>query len=188
MSVSKDFRDFLFRGNIVDLAVGVVIGASFGKIVSSFVDNLVMPLVGFVTPSGTWKDLKLEPLPGLKFNVGLVMGSLVDFLIVATVVFFVLVKLVGGLKKKEFAPPAPASKPCPECLETVPALAKRCKFCASSLAAAILALFLALPSPAHAQEPPPPEFKYSKAEEARKVLDAARRPRLIRSFKRAGVH
>jgi len=136
MSIRKDFSDFLFRGNIVDLAVGVIIGGAFGKIVSAFVDDLVMPFVGALLPGGAWREFAIEPVAGMKFQVGHLLGQTLDFVIVAAVLFFVLIKLVGSFKKKAAeAPPAPATKICPECLEAVPVAAKRCKHCTSVLPA-----------------------------------------------------
>jgi large conductance mechanosensitive channel len=136
MSIKKDFSDFLFRGNIVDLAVGVIIGGAFGKIVSAFVDDLVMPLVGALLPGGAWREFAIEPVAGMKFQVGHLVGQMLDFTIVAAVLFFVLIKLVGSFKRKQAAAPAaPSTKNCPECLEAVPLAAKRCKHCTSVLAA-----------------------------------------------------
>lgn len=163
MSLGQDFKKFLLRGNVVDLAVAVVIGGAFGKIVSAFVDDLVMPAVSALIPGGSWREFTVTPL---NFKVGHLLGTLLDFFIVATVIFFVLVKFLGALMKKEEAPPAPAPPPtktCGECLETVPAAAKRCKFCTSLLTALAL-LFLGAPAfaqgnPAFAYEKPPAEMK-----------------------------
>jgi large conductance mechanosensitive channel len=137
MSIKKDFSAFLFRGNIVDLAVGVIIGGAFGKIVSAFVDDLVMPLVGALIPGGAWREFAIEPVAGVKFQIGHLVGQTLDFVIVAAVLFFVLIKLVGSFKKREAAaaPAAPSTKNCPECLEAVPLAAKRCKYCTSVLPA-----------------------------------------------------
>lgn len=163
MSLGQDFKKFLLRGNVVDLAVAVVIGGAFGKIVSAFVDDLVMPAVSALLPGGSWREFTVTPL---NFKVGHLLGTLLDFFIVATVIFFVLVKFLGAVMKKEEAPPAPAPPPtktCGECLETVPAAAKRCKFCTSVLTALAL-LFLGAPAfaqgnPAFTYEKPPAEMK-----------------------------
>jgi large conductance mechanosensitive channel len=117
------------KGNVVDLAVAVVIGGAFGKIVSAFVEGLVMPLVGYVLPKGDWQSWTMGT-----FQIGKVLGASVDFLIIALVIFLVLVKGLGALtRKKEAEAAVSASKECPLCLEQVPAAAKRCKHCTGEL-------------------------------------------------------
>jgi large conductance mechanosensitive channel len=142
MSLLDDFKKFAFKGNVVDLAVGVVIGAAFGKIVSALVADLVMPFVGLILPGGDWRSagLVLRHAPDPKDNVvlkyGDFLGSILDFLIVAFVLFLLVSKivkaaegrLVGG-KKDE----APSTKECRFCLEIVPIKASRCKACTSEL-------------------------------------------------------
>jgi large conductance mechanosensitive channel len=130
MSVIKDFGTFIKKGNVVDLAVAVVIGAAFGKIVSAAVSDLVMPLVNALVPQGDWRKWDVSPL---HFRVGDFLGTVVDFLIVAFVVFVVMVKLVGVATRKNVSAD-PVTKTCPECLETVPVAAKRCRACTSVLA------------------------------------------------------
>ncbi len=134
MSLRDEFKAFILRGNVVDLAIAVVIGAAFGKIVDAFVKGLVMPLVSYILPKGDWQAWTVG-----KFEVGKVLGASVDFLVIALVIFLVLVKGLGALQKlkkkeEEVAPEAPATKTCPECLEAVPVAAKRCKHCTSVLA------------------------------------------------------
>ena len=128
MKLLKEFKEFAMKGNVVDLAVAVVIGGAFGKIVSAFVSDLVMPLVNALTPGGDWRQIELT---SLHFKVGDFMGTVVDFLIVAGVVFIVIVKLMGSLKKAPPEEPKPETKQCPECLENVPKAARRCRACAS---------------------------------------------------------
>jgi large conductance mechanosensitive channel len=129
MAFKDDFKAFIMKGNVVDLAVAVVIGGAFGKIVSAFVDGLVMPLVSYVLPKGDWQAFMVG-----KFAIGKVLGATVDFLIIALVIFLVLVKGVGALaRKKEEEAPAPTTKECPACLEQVALAAKRCKHCTSDL-------------------------------------------------------
>lgn len=129
MSMKEEFKTFVMKGNVVDLAVAVVVGAAFGKIVSAFVDGVVMPLVSYVLPSGDWQGWTLG-----KFKVGAVLGATVDFLIIAFVVFLVLVKLLGSLtKKKQEAPAEPTTRECPACLEQIPLKATRCKHCTSQV-------------------------------------------------------
>lgn len=128
MSMKDEFKAFVLKGNVVDLAVAVVVGAAFGKIVSAFVDGIVMPMVSYVLPSGDWQAWTLG-----KLKIGTVLGATVDFLIIALVVFLILVKLLGSLTKKPKAPEASTTKECPACLEQVPLKASRCKHCTSQL-------------------------------------------------------
>jgi len=130
MAFKDEFKAFIMKGNVVDLAVAVVIGGAFGKIVSAFVDGLVMPLVSYVLPKGDWQAFMVG-----KFAIGKVLGATVDFVIIALVIFLVLVKGIGAMsRKKEEEAPAPTTKECPACLEQVALAAKRCKHCTSELA------------------------------------------------------
>ena len=131
MSIVKEFRDFIAKGNVIDLAVAVVIGGAFGKVVSALVDDIVMPLVGALLPSGDWREFVVSPL---HFKIGHLLGALIDFLIIAFVIFIIVVKTIGSLKKPAPAAAAPATRQCPECLETVPAAARRCRACTAVLA------------------------------------------------------
>ena len=130
MTLVEEFKAFVAKGNVVDLAVAVVVGGAFGEIVKAFVNGVVMPLVSYVLPAKmTWEEWTLG-----KVRIGLVMGATLHFVIIALVVFLVLVKLLGILlKKKEEAPAPPATKTCPECLETIPQAATRCRFCTSQI-------------------------------------------------------
>ncbi len=128
MAFVSEFKTFLKRGNVLDLAVAVVIGGAFGKIVTAVVEGLVMPLVSLAVPSGDWRTLLLGP-----FKVGAVLGAAVDFLCVAFVVFLVFVKGAARFRTQEEPAAAPAMKECPMCLEQVPAAARRCKHCTSEV-------------------------------------------------------
>jgi large conductance mechanosensitive channel len=132
MSILQEFKAFVAKGNVVDLAVAVVVGGAFGEIVKAFVSGIVMPLVSYVLPANmAWEQWTVG-----KLRIGLVLGAGLNFLIIAGVVFLFLVKLVGILmKRKDEAVAASTTKTCPECLETVPVAAKRCKFCTSQLEA-----------------------------------------------------
>jgi large conductance mechanosensitive channel len=156
MKVLKEFREFINKGNVVDLAVAVVIGGAFGKIVSALVSDMVMPLVNAVIPQGDWRKWEVTPL---HFRVGDFIGTVVDFAIVAFVVFIIMVKVVGTLNRKAAAP---ETKQCPECLETVPKAARRCRACTSIFAVLALMLFAA---PAFAQGNP--TFTYGKPDEVK---------------------
>jgi large conductance mechanosensitive channel len=130
MSLMDEFKAFIAKGNVVDLAVAVVVGGAFGKIVTAFVDGIVMPLVSYVLP----RDMQWESWMVGKLRVGKVLGAGLDFLIISLVVFLVLVKLLGALvKRKAEAAPAPSTRTCPRCLETVPRAATRCRACTSEL-------------------------------------------------------
>lgn len=130
MSVAKDFREFLLRQNALALAVGVVIGAAVGKVVSAIVDDIIMPIVGILLPGGEWRawefplahDAAGKVTNAIKF--GDLLGRLVDFLIIAIVVFLVTKMLIAA--------PTP-TKICPRCAETIPVPATRCKFCTSDV-------------------------------------------------------
>ena len=122
MDLYKEFKAFALKGNVIDLAVAVVIGAAFTKIVDAFVEGIIMPLVGHVLPAKTWQAYEVW---GLK--IGLVIGAIIEFAIIAFALFLVLVKVLQAVKP----PPAPATKTCPECLEKIPLAAKRCRACGS---------------------------------------------------------
>ena len=133
MSISSEFKEFAMKGNVVDLAVGVVIGGAFGKIVTAFVDDLIMPVVGAILPGGDWRAYSVSPL---NLKVGHLFGAVLDFVIIAMVMFVVIVKMMGALNKKpQTAPAAASTKSCGECLEAIPLLAKRCRACGSTVAA-----------------------------------------------------
>jgi len=136
MSVLKEFREFINKGNVVDLAVAVIIGGAFGKIVSALVADLVMPLVNSVMPQGDWRKWEVTPL---HFRIGDFLGTVIDFTIVAFVVFIVMVKLVGKVNRK-----AVVTRTCPECLDSVPIGAKRCRSCTSVLTGVAISLMLPL--------------------------------------------
>ena len=128
MSMWKEWRDFALKGNVLDLAVAVVIGAAFTKIVNSLVEQIFMPLINAVTPGGDWRTLTVTPL---KLGLGPFLGSVLDFTLVSFIIFILVVKLRGTLVKKEEA--KPTTKTCPECMEAIPIGARRCKFCTSVL-------------------------------------------------------
>jgi large conductance mechanosensitive channel len=141
----KEFKEFAMRGNVLDLAIGVIIGAAFGKIVSSFVADVLMPPIGklmggvdfsnlfIVLGPGHYDSLKAAKDAGAAtLNYGLFINSVIDFLIVAFAIFLV-VKAVNRAMPKPAPAAAPATKECPFCLSAVPAKATRCAFCTSSL-------------------------------------------------------
>lgn len=140
----KEFKEFAMKGSVMDMAIGIIIGGAFGKIVSSFVSDVIMPPIGlllgkldftnlFVNLSGgdypTVAAAKAAGAPTL--NYGLFINTVLDFVILAFVIFLV-VKQLNRLKKAP--PPAdPTTKECPECLAAIPIKAKKCQMCASAL-------------------------------------------------------
>ena len=146
----KEFREFIARGNVVDLAVAVVIGAAFGRIVTTLVDGVVMPPVGLVTGGVDFNSLflVLDPSKGAPASLaeakaqgvpviayGQLINDVVTFLIIAFVVFLV-VKSYNRLKSKQATDAAPTTKDCPRCLSTIPLKATRCASCCADLQAA----------------------------------------------------
>jgi len=142
----KGFKEFAMRGNVIDLAIGVIIGGAFGKIVSSLVDDIVMPPIGLLLGHSDFRDLYIS-LHGPHFptlaaakaagvptiNYGLFLNSIMNFLIVAFAVYL-LVQRVNRWARKEEAPAAATTKDCPQCAMKIPIQAKRCPHCTSQLA------------------------------------------------------
>ena len=122
MPLWKEFKSFAVQGNVIDLAVAVVIGAAFGKIVTALVTGVVMPLFGRAMPKGDWLTYTVGGV-----QVGMVLGAVIDFMVVSLVLFLVVVKLMGAMRRK----PAPATKTCAECFEEIPIAARRCRACTS---------------------------------------------------------
>jgi large conductance mechanosensitive channel len=145
----KEFKEFALRGNVIDLAIGVIIGAAFGKIVTSFVNDILMPpiglLLGNVDFSNLFINLSGQPYGSLEeaqaagaatINYGLFINTVLDFIIVAFVIFL-LVRQVNRMRHEREAPPAePTTRECPYCLSTIPLKATRCPHCTSELEAA----------------------------------------------------
>jgi large conductance mechanosensitive channel len=133
----KDFKAFLLRGNVVDLAVGVVVGVAFTAVVTALVGDLLTPLVAAIFGSHDFSNLTFG-VNGSMFRYGHFFNAVLTFLAVAAAVFFFVVtpvnKLVQRAQKEE--PPDPTRRKCPECLSDIPADARRCAFCTTELAAA----------------------------------------------------
>ncbi len=133
----KEFRDFAMRGNVVDMAVGVIIGAAFGKIVTSLVSDVIMPPISMIMGSGNFSGLTwvLVPAEGDKvaiaLNLGNFVNTVVDFTIVAFVIFMVI-KQLNRFKAKP-APPSVTTKECPRCFSTIALKASRCPHCTSDI-------------------------------------------------------
>jgi large conductance mechanosensitive channel len=150
----KDFKEFAMRGNVVDMAVGIVIGAAFGTIVKSFVDDVLMPPIGLLLGNVDFSNLFITLKEGAKaagpyaslaaakaagavtLNLGIFINTVISFVIIAFAVFLVI-KGINRMKKEEVAPPAePTTKECPFCLSTIALKATRCPHCTSELGTA----------------------------------------------------
>lgn len=150
----KEFKEFAMRGNVIDMAIGIIIGGAFGPIVGSMVNDILMPPIGLAMGNVDFSNLFILIKGGSKFagpyasladakaagavtiNYGLFINSVISFIIVAFCVFL-LVKTMNRLKREEAAPPAePTTKDCPFCLSAIPIKASRCPNCTSDLKAA----------------------------------------------------
>jgi large conductance mechanosensitive channel len=129
----KDFKAFILRGNVVDLAVGIVIGAAFTAVVTSFVGNILTPLIS-IPGKTNFKNLSFT-IGGGTFFYGLVLNALVAFVLVAAAVFFLVVRPLNSLMARRRAgeETEPGTRDCPECLSEIPAAARRCSFCTSEI-------------------------------------------------------
>ena len=150
----KDFKEFAMRGSVVDMAVGIVIGAAFGTIVKSFVDDVLMPPIGLLLGNVDFSNLFITLKDGAKaagpyaslvaakaagavtLNLGMFINTVISFVIIAFAVFMVI-KGLNRMKEEEVAPPAePTTKECPFCLSTIALKATRCPHCTSELGTA----------------------------------------------------
>jgi large conductance mechanosensitive channel len=127
----QEFKAFALKGNMIELAVAVVIGKAFGDVITSIVKNVITPLIGYVTPNTKFADWHIG-----RVMIGNVLDDLISFLLIALAVFIVIVKIVGALVKKATPPPAanePVTKECPLCLSTIPIKALKCAHCTADL-------------------------------------------------------
>ena len=131
----QEFRSFLLRGNVVDLAVAVVIGAAFGAVVTSIVENLFTPLIA-IPGTADFSKWKFD-ISDSTFRPGLVLNAIISFVMIAAGVFFFVVKPINKLMESRKTQPdvENPTKPCSECLSNIPVGAKRCAFCTSQVAA-----------------------------------------------------
>lgn len=146
----KEFKEFAMRGNVVDMAVGIIIGAAFGAIVNSFVADVIMPPIGLLlknvdfanlfivlkegTTAGPYAALADAKAAGaVTVNIGVFLNSVISFLIVAFAVFIVIRNINRMKKQEEAPPPEPMTKECPYCLSVIPLKAVRCGHCTSEL-------------------------------------------------------
>jgi large conductance mechanosensitive channel len=131
----KEFRDFILRGNVVELAVAVVIGAAFGAVVTEFVESIVTPLIAAIVGKPDFSALTFT-INGSTFRYGHFLNVLIAFVTIAFVVFFFVVKPINRLMElsRRRESPDPSTRKCPECLSEIPIDARRCAFCTSEVA------------------------------------------------------
>ena len=139
MGMIQEFKKFAVKGNVVDMAVGIVIGGAFGKIISSLVKDVIMPPIGLLLGGVDFTQLvitlreKTEAVEAVTINYGLFVSTIVDFIIIALAIFMII-RQMNKLKKKEDIPPAVVTtKECPHCFSAIPIKATRCPNCTSEL-------------------------------------------------------
>ena len=143
MGMVKEFKEFAMRGNVVDMAVGIIIGAAFGKIVTSVVTDVIMPPIGALMGGVDFSSLAIQvkeatvdaagkPVPAVLIGYGKFINTCIDFVIVAFCIFM-MVKLMNRLRPPPAPAPAPATKDCPLCLSTIPLKATRCAHCTADV-------------------------------------------------------
>lgn len=128
----KEFRQFLLRGNVVDLAVAVVIGVAFGAVVTAFVADLITPLIAAIFGKPSFSGLTFT-INGSRFLYGEFLNAVLSFVLVAAAIFFVVVKPMNALAARRARAEDPTTRDCPECLSEIPAAAKRCAYCTVEL-------------------------------------------------------
>ena len=132
----KGFKQFLVRGNVIDLAVAVVIGAAFGAVVTSFVTNILTPMIAAVIGKPDFSAFAFE-VNGSKILYGTFLNSVISFVLIAVAVYFFMVAPINAYNERRrlgVAPPDPTTKKCPECVSEIAIAAKRCPFCTSPVA------------------------------------------------------
>jgi large conductance mechanosensitive channel len=130
----KDFRAFILRGNLVDLAIAVVLGIAFGAVVTALVKDLITPLIALIGGKPDFESLTFT-INGTRFSYGNFLDALLSFLIIAVVIFYLVVKPVNALTARARREEEPESDehPCPQCLSQIPKAARRCAFCTSEV-------------------------------------------------------
>lgn len=131
----KRYRNFAFKNDVIKLSAGVILGGSFNKVVQGISDYLIMPIASFaISKTGNeWRNVGLEPLSGLRFELGRLAGVFVDFLVVSFILYLIYVKLMGTFEDSPKEPVKPPQKQCPHCLNQIHEEAKRCPMCTGSV-------------------------------------------------------
>lgn len=138
MEILKEFKEFAVRGNVVDMAVGIIIGSAFGKIVSSLVQDVIMPPIGLIMGDVDFSNLvltlreKTEGAEAITLKYGVFVNTIVDFTIVAFAIFM-LIRQINRLKKQEVSTAEPTTRECPQCCSIIPLKAVRCPNCTSKI-------------------------------------------------------
>jgi large conductance mechanosensitive channel len=136
----KEFKEFLLRGNVVDLAVGIVIGVAFGVVITSFVAAFLTPLIALIAGKADLSKLvfTVGSYPGTDFPYGAFLNALIAFVLIAAAVFFLVIKPVNALMARRKTEPQVDSttRVCPECLSSIPVAARRCAFCTAEVGTA----------------------------------------------------
>lgn len=130
MKILKEFKQFLLRGNVIDLAVGVVVGAAFGTVVNALVKDILTPFISAIAKTPDFSSLSFT-IRGSQFMYGDFLNALISFLLISAAIFFFVVKPVNILvsRARREPPVDPTTKKCPECLSEIPIQAKRCSHC-----------------------------------------------------------
>jgi large conductance mechanosensitive channel len=130
----KEFKEFLLRGNLVDMAVGVVIGVAFAAVVTALVTDLITPLIAAIGGNPDFSSLSFT-INGSHFLYGSFVNALISFVVIGAVVFFLVLKPVNALMadRRTEPPVASSTRPCPECLSEIPVAARRCAFCTAEV-------------------------------------------------------
>jgi len=129
----KEFKAFVFRGNIVDLAVAVVIGIAFGAVITALVADIITPLIAAIFGSHDFSALTFT-INGSRFLYGAFINAVISFVLIAAAVFFVVVKPMNAMAaRRTKEEPAATTRDCPECLSEIPLAAKRCRFCTAEV-------------------------------------------------------
>jgi large conductance mechanosensitive channel len=137
----QGFKKFLFRGNVVDLSVAVVIGAAFGAVITSLVTNIFTPFIAAIAGKPDFSNLSIT-INNSKIMYGAFLNAVISFAMIAAAVYFFVVAPVNAYterKNRGVAPPDPTTKKCPECVSEIPIAAKRCAFCTSPVGSAVSA-------------------------------------------------
>ena len=130
MKIVREFKQFLLRGNVIDLAVAVVIGAAFGAVVSALVADLITPLIAAIVGQHDFSQMTFT-LNNSSFNYGHLVNAIIAFVMIAAVVFFLVIKPINALiaRSRKQPPADPTTRKCSECLSEIPIEARRCRFC-----------------------------------------------------------
>lgn len=132
MNALREFKEFIMRGNVIDLAVAVVIGAAFGAVIAAFVADIITPLLG-ITGGFSFPDWSIPLRGSSRLLIGSFINAVISFIIIAAVIFFLVVRPIMALNKRRERNKETSTQECPYCLSAIPVKATRCAFCTSEL-------------------------------------------------------